>query len=444
MSANQRRRGCTRRDLAFALVLLLAGGSYAAAQQATAPSTARARANGLDTVRAGRYDGGKMWPFEYPPSAYFTQTYGFQADAGWFERARLGALRTAGCSAAFVSQSGLVITNHHCARGGILEVQKAGEHLLDTGFFASSLAEERRLPRFWVEQLIAVHDVSDEVFRALEGVSGDSLRGATRERSFAAIRQRMQAQYAGSAGGAATIEPEIVALYHGGRYSAYVFKRYTDVRLVAAPEEQMGFFGGDPDNYTYPRYDLDFSLLRVYDGNGKPIVTASYFRFSPTGVRQGDAVFVIGNPGPTSRGLTLAQLEFQRDVELPPRVAALRSRLAALRAELGRQPTGPVADQLRNSIFGISNALKGLDGGLSALHDPLVMARRADAEKQFRAAIQQKPELSARYAGLFDQIEALQREKARLAPSYAAFAGLMNTPTGAVMDRALQAIRLLG
>src|SRR5512146_3054835 len=165
---------------------------------------ARAQSAGIDTVRAGRFDAGKMWTFEYPPAKYFTETYGFQADSAWFARARLAALRIPGCSASFVSPNGLVVTNHHCARGSILNVQKPGEHFLDTGFFSRSLAEERKIPGYWVEQLIAVDDVSDEVFRALDAVTGDSARAQARERVFAAITQRVKAKYDVGAGGAAT------------------------------------------------------------------------------------------------------------------------------------------------------------------------------------------------------------------------------------------------
>ncbi|HEX6558003.1 MAG TPA: S46 family peptidase, partial [Longimicrobiales bacterium] len=245
-----------------------------------------------DTVRAGRFDSGKMWTFEYAPSRYFTETYGFNADDQWFERARMAALRIPGCSASFVSANGLIVTNHHCARGSVVQVSKPGENLLEDGFFAGSAAQERRIRGYYADQLIAIHDVSAEVFAASDRAS-DADRQQARAAVFQQIQQRLKQQH-----GSATdsIVVQVVPLYAGGRYSAYVFRRFTDIRLVAAAELQLGFFGGDSDNFTYPRYDLDFSFLRAYDKTGQPLSTPSYYTWSKQGVSENDVVFVIGNP----------------------------------------------------------------------------------------------------------------------------------------------------
>jgi hypothetical protein len=432
ISAHDRTAAAAAR-LAFALVLAALA----------APVTLLGQ--GTDTVRAGPFDAGRMWTFEYPPARYFSESYGFRADSAWFARARLAALRIPGCSASFVSPNGLVVTNHHCARGSILAVQEVGEHFLDTGFKAITLADERRIPGYYVDQLIAVEDVSDEVFHALDAAPGDSARQQARQRAFDVIRRRLKQRYGAASGGADAVVAQVVALYQGGRYSAYVFHRYTDVRLVAAPEEQMGFFGGDPDNFSYPRYDLDFSFLRVYDAAGKPLATPDFFRFSVSGVREGDPVFVIGNSGPTARGLTVAELEFQRDFGLPPGVAFLRARLGAMRDYMTQEkPSGREADALRNQMFGISNGLKARGGMLAALQDPVVMAKRRDAERTFRAAVEGRPELARRWGPVFDQLAALQQEKAKLARQDAAFVSL-GTPGGeaATLLRALEAARLL-
>ena len=221
-------------------------------------------------VEVGRFDFGKMWTFEYPPGQYFTETYGFEANAEWFERVRLSVLRVPGCSASFVSPNGLVVTNHHCVRGRIIQAERPGESFLDDGFYAGTLEEERRIPGYYADRLIAVQDVSDEIFTALDRASSDEERRLAREEAVGRIVEREGARYDD---GRSTIRVQVIPLYNGGRYSAYVFRRFTDVRLVAAVELAMGHFGGDPDNFTYPRYALDFAFLRVYDANGEPFQT---------------------------------------------------------------------------------------------------------------------------------------------------------------------------
>lgn len=424
------RKGVGRVVLAATLTTLTAG---AAAAQA-------ARVE-LDTVRAGRFDTGRMWTFEYAPTEYFSQTYGFQATPQWFERARLAALRIPGCSASFVSPNGLVVTNHHCARGAIVNVQRPGENLLDDGFYARSLSEERRIPNYHVDQLIAIEDVSDEVFRALDRATTDEQRVVLRQQAFESIGQRLRRRHAQ---GGATTRVEIVPLYHGGRYSAYVFRRFTDVRLVVAPELQLGFFGGDPDNFTYPRYALDFAFYRVYDEAGRPVQPSHYFRFSPTGVKEGDAVFVIGNPGPTSRLLSVAQTEFHRDVQVPALVGFLETRLAAMQEFYDHHRAEAEAVNLRNRMFSLSNSLKASSGRLQALNDPVILAKRQDAERAFRQALAAKPELRQRWGQVHERIAELQREKREYARQFGAFARLSDASAeAATLRRALLAAGLL-
>jgi len=406
------------------------------------PASARAQAGtvDLDTVRAGKFDYGKMWTFEYAPKDYFTETYGFQADDAWFEQARLSALRIPGCSSSFVSPNGLMVTNHHCVRGTESRVQRPGETLLDSGFIALSLDQERQIPGYYADQLIAALDVSDEVLAAIDRATDDSSRAQARESAYAAIEARLKQEHADLGD---QLRVQIVPLYNGGRYSAYVFRRFTDVRLVAAVELQMGFFGGDPDNFTYPRHALDFAFLRVYV-DGQPYKTDHYFTWGSGGVEEGDVIFLIGNPGPTNRLATIAQLEFQRDDFLPPIVAFLRSRLEALHAFTAEFPRVADSLDLRNRAFGISNSLKASDGRLAALRDPAIMARKADAERQLAGAIAEDPALRSRYGDLFDRIASLQAEKAPFTNEYAAFYGLgRGSSTSALLRRALAAYRWL-
>ncbi len=395
----------------------------------------------LDSVRAGRFDFGKMWTFEYAPSAYFTTTYGFAANQEWFERARLSVLRIPGCSASFVSPNGLVATNHHCVRGVVTRVTREGESLLDQGFYAPALGEERRIPQYYADQLIAIQDVSDEVFAAADQVAGDDEREKVREATLDAIKARLLQQHAAEGD---SVWVQTVALYHGGRYSAYVFRRFTDVRLVVAAELQMGFFGGDADNFTYPRYDLDFAFLRIYGSDGNPYQPQHHFGWSMDGVEEGDIVFVIGNPGSTNRLRTVAQLEFQRDVQVPALVEFLDGRLNFLSIYREAEPEAAERMNIRNRMFGLSNSLKASGGRLAALRDPVIMAKKRDAERQLKEAMRKDTGLTERYGSLFERIAGVQQGRYQYAREFGAFLAMGNPGLeSALLLRAMAARRYL-
>jgi hypothetical protein len=394
---------------------------------------------GPDTVRAGQFDYGKMWTFEYPPADYFSETYGFTANDSWFERARLSVLRIPGCSASFVSPNGLVATNHHCVRGAVSRTSRADENLLDDGFYAETLEDERAIDGFYADQLIAIEDVTDEVLRALD-LATDEGRGQARAEAFDRIRERGRQAHSDMGD---SIWVQVVSLYNGGRHSAYVFRRFTDVRLVQAVELELGFFGGDPDNFTYPRYALDFAFLRVFD-DGVPYRSEHHFGWSEAGIEEGDIVFVIGNPGQTNRLRTVAQLEYQRSVQVPALLGFLDTRLEALDAYRTADPAEAEALGIRNRMFSLSNSLKASTGRLEALDDPEIMARKRDAERQLRDSLSADPELAAKYGGLFDRLEEIQTEKARYASAFAAFLAQTNQLyASATLRRALAADALL-
>lgn len=420
-------RRATSRSLLLAAGLLVVLSTQAAAQ---------AGQTSLDTVRAGRFDFGKMWTFEYAPGDYFTETYGFEADDAWFERARLSVLRIPGCSASFVSPNGLVATNHHCVRGAIVRVTEEDESLLNDGFYATTLADERRIPNYYADNLIAVADVSDEVFAAIDQAA-EADRGSVEEQTLDAIGARLKAQYSSPGD---SIWVQMIPLYHGGRYSAYVFKRYTDVRLVVAAELQMGFFGGDADNFTYPRYDLDFAFLRIYDADGNPHQPQHYLGWPERGVEEGDVVFVIGNPGSTNRLRAVSQLEYQRDVQVPALLRFLSSRLDVLRRFSAAEPELAEAMGMVNRTFGLSNSLKASTGRLAALRDPVIMAKKKDSERQLVDSIRANPDLRARYGTLFQQFAEIQHAKREQGPYYGAFLALGNRAfSSATMRRAMAA-----
>lgn len=389
-------------------------------------------------AHSGRFDNGKMWTFDHPPIDYFKTAYHFEPDAAWFEHARLGALRIPGCSASFVSPHGLVLTNHHCGRGPASQVRKPGENILDNGFYARSLDEERKPDGFYADQLVKITDVTDEVYKALEGQETDAEKSAARRQAVQDITKRMIEEAGGEAKGA---HVEVISLYNGAQYSAYTFHRYSDVRLVMAPELQMGYFGGDSDNFTYPRYALDMTMFRVYGDNGKPLKTDNYFKWSTTGTTDGDAVFVIGNPGSTTRLQTVSQLKFRRDVREKAILDLINSRVAVLQASLDASTDAADQAEMRNQIFGLMNAQKLYTGRVKGLKDPYIIARRADDEKKFRAAIMADSILAAQYGGLHEKMAAVQHEKSKYAPEFSSFLAMQPTSglASATFRRALLA-----
>jgi hypothetical protein len=362
-------------------------------------------------LRPGRFDGGKMWTFDHPPLDYFQQAYGFRPDSAWLERARLGALRfSTYCSASFVSPRGLVLSNHHCSRENTGTVLRPGENLDSTGFFAATDAAERRVPDLYVEQLQSIADVTPQVEAAVRGVTGDEAVARARQQAIEALEESLSA-----AANDSTIRVEIVTLYQGAEYAAYTYRRYNDVRLVFVPELAMGYFGGDDDNFTYPRYDLDFSLYRVYDAAGHPLATPDYFRMSATGASDGEAVFVVGNPASTSRLETVAQLAYARDVRLPAILGILNSRIAALEAYERAEPAVAAARRIRTQIFGYANSVKAQQGQLAGLRDATLFGRRAQGEAAFRAELLRRPALADR-AALLDSIADAERQLTALGP----------------------------
>jgi len=359
----------------------------------------------LDTVKAGQFDTGKMWTFDFPPAKYFAETYHFNPTKEWFDRARLAALRIPGCSSAFVSEDGLIMTNHHCARGSLQRVQKEGEDLVENGFYAATMEEERKAP-IWVDQLVVIEDVTNEVIGAFDAGTTDSAKTADRAAKIAEIQRRYAAKFKEASKDSMVFQ--VISFYNGGRYSLYGYKRYTDVRLVFAPDEKAAFFGGDPDNFTYPRYDFDCSFFRVYD-NDKPLHTADFFRFSKDGASPGEAVFVLGNPGSTNRLLTVSQLETLRDIQFPARLNGYIDREKAMEHYVDQHPDKRV--EYMNQIFGVANSRKAVNGYLDGLRDPYLMAKKLDFEKKFHAAVTSNPALEKKYGDPWSEITAEESER---------------------------------
>src|SRR5665213_342652 len=254
-----------------------------------------------------------MWTFDNFPAAKVKRAYGFSATPAFLDHLRKAALRSPGCTASFISPEGLVMTNHHCVLGCVAALSTAQKNLIENGFIAQRREDEQRCPNFDVNQLVAITDVTKMIHAATAGKTGADANAALR----AATVQVQQ-----SCGSDATVRCDLVALYHGGIYDVYRYKHYDDVRLVFAPEFAVAQFGGDPDNFNFPRFDLDVGIVRAYE-NGKPVASSDYLRWSENGSKAGELVFVPGNPGGTSRELTTSELTYERDYAL---VGQLRGR----------------------------------------------------------------------------------------------------------------------
>ncbi|HLF64838.1 MAG TPA: S46 family peptidase [Saprospiraceae bacterium] len=325
-----------------------------------------------------QYDFGRMWTFENPPKAWFKEAYHFDADDEWFNEARKASLRFATwCSASFVSPDGLVMTNHHCSRGEVGALMRDGEDFDKQGFYAVSLRDERRAEGLFVEQLLRTEDITDKVKAITASAQNDEERAVKTTTAF----QQIQSDY-GQRPGWEDLRLQIVTYYSGGRFSIYGYKRYNDIRLVFIPELDLGFYGGDPDNFTYPRYCLDYTFWRVYDDNGQPLNTRdNYFKFNEAGVNAGEPVFVIGNPGNTERYRTVSQLEYDRDYRYPVQLAFMRDRYALMEEEYARNPS----HELQEEMFNFSNSIKAMTGIQEGLENPELFGRKVAMEKKIRS-----------------------------------------------------------
>jgi hypothetical protein len=321
-----------------------------------------------------------MWLLNQFPKDSLAAAHGFRPDDAWLEHVRLSSARLAqGCSASFVSASGLVMTNHHCAHACIEQLSTAQRDYVKSGFYARAQADEVKCPALEVNQLVEIADVTPRMRQALAGLSGEAYVAA-RKAEIARIEKACAQSDADRC--------DVVTLYHGGLYHLYRYRRYQDVRLVFAPEFAIAFFGGDPDNFNFPRYDLDVSFLRVYD-QGQPLATKSYFPFFKDGPKDDELTFVTGHPGGTSRQLTLAELEYQRDVVLPDALL----RLAELRGMLTEfQTRGPEEARTSNDLlFGVENGFKALRGRQGALLESSLVADKAKSEEALKKKLAAKP-----------------------------------------------------
>src|SRR5215470_11388397 len=267
-----------------------------------------------------------MWTFDNFPSKTVGAKHGFAPSQEWLDHVRMSSLRIAGgCSASFISPNGLVMTNHHCVIECVAELSTSQHDFSANGYAAKTAADEKKCPDFELDQLVEIRDVTKEIQAATAGKTGDDANKALHAK---------EAELQKSCGSDPSVRCDVVSLYHGGVYDLYHYKRYNDVRLVFAPEFAVAQFGGDPDNFNFPRFDFDIGVVRAYE-NDKPAATPQYLHWSANGSKDGDLVFVSGNPGGTSRELTVSQLAFERDNVYPqvmPRIAEYRGQLTQFSA----------------------------------------------------------------------------------------------------------------
>ncbi|HEX8700122.1 MAG TPA: S46 family peptidase [Myxococcaceae bacterium] len=340
-----------------------------------------------------------MWTYNNFPSAKVKEKYGFEPSQPWLDKVRLSSARlAAGCSASFVSPNGLVMTNHHCARGCIEQLSTADKDYIAHGFYAKTAADELKCPAMEINQLTSITDVTERLNTATQGLTGKQYN--------ATLKAEMSKIESECATGP-QVRCDVVTLYQGGKYNLYKYRRFQDVRLVFAPEHAIAFFGGDPDNFEFPRYDLDVTFLRIYQ-DGKPAPAEHYFKWSKAGVKEGELTFISGHPGKTSRGLTIAELEYLRDVSLP-KTQLLQSELRGMLTEF--QKRGPEQKRIStNMLFSVENALKSSKGKHDALLDKKFFAQKLAAERELRQKVEANPEMKKKYGAAWDEIAKAQEQ----------------------------------
>ncbi len=345
-----------------------------------------------------------MWTFDHPPTAAIQQRYGFTVTPEWLDHLRLASVRfNDGGSGSFVSADGLVLTNHHVALGQLQKLSTEQKNYVADGFAAPSRGDEMKATDLELNVLMSYEEVTPRVVAAAQRASGAQAALDARRAEIAAIEKESLDRTG--------LRSDVVTLYQGAQYWIYRYKKYTDVRLVFAPEQQMAFFGGDPDNFTYPRYDLDFAIFRVYD-NGAPVHPEHYLKWNARGAAEDEVVFVTGHPGSTDRNDTVAELETLRDVIYPANIQVVKRRIGVLRqfASAGNEQARQAAD----ITFSLENAIKAYTGEYTGLLDQRIMAKKSADERALRDAVGRNPEWQKAYGSAWDDIARAEGANRRL------------------------------
>ncbi len=362
-----------------------------------------------------------MWTLDNLPKAQMQAEFGFTPTDAWVQKVMRSSVRLAGgCSGSFISGDGLVLTNHHCIVGCIGDLSSADQDLMRDGFLAKTRAEERQCPNFEINRLESISDVSGRISEATKGLSGEAFANAKR-----AAQSAIESECAGEDRN--TVRCDVVDLYQGGVQHLYRYTRFQDVRLAFAPEFAAGFFGGDPDNFNFPRYNLDMGLLRVYE-DGKPVELEDFFPLNPEGAAEGELVMITGHPGSTQRLLTVAQLEALRDKSLIERLLSLAEMRGVLLqfGALGEEQ----ARQAQNDLFGVENSFKALRGRQSTLNDPAVFEAKRKDEESLKAFVAADPKLSEEIGDPWSAIAEATRVSREIETAYGMLEGAGAFRTG--------------
>src|SRR5579862_1229428 len=349
-----------------------------------------------------------MWLFNNPPLKLLQEKYHFQATPAWLEHVQKSSVRfDNGGSGSFVSPDGLVMTNHHVGADCLAKMSTKEKNFVETGFEAKSNAEEPKCADLELNVLMSIEDVTGRVSAAVQ----PGMDAASAEKARRAEINNIEKESRDKTG----LRSDVVPLYNGGLYHLYRYKQYTDVRLVFAPQKAIAFFGGDPDNFEYPRYDLDICFFRVYE-NDRPVHVADYLKWSEAGAAEGDLIFVSGNPGHTDRLDTVAHLEYFRDLSFPWSLNLLRRREVLLDNYSDRSIEN--ARRAEDELFGIKNSRKAYLGMLAGLQDPAVMNKKQAAEATLRDAVNSNPKLKQPYGDAWDQVTASLKTLIKIRDEY--------------------------
>jgi hypothetical protein len=359
---------------------------------------------------ASRADEG-MFLYTNPPLKLLRERYKFEEPGSWFDHLQKSSVRfNSGGSGSFVSADGLVITNHHVGLDVLEKISDDKHDYVKTGFHAKSLKDEVKSPDSELNVLMEIKDVTDQVNAAVKPEMKADEANLARRAIINTIQENALKDKDRKKWGA-----QVVTLYQGGQYHLYSFRKYTDVRLVFAPEVSIAFFGGDPDNFEFPRYDLDICIFRVWEDD-KPAKIDNYLKWSPGGSNEGDLIFVSGHPGRTDRLNTVAHLEYLRDFQFPRTLDLLRRREVALKTFSDRDDEN--ARRAHDEYFSIQNSRKARLGGIAGLQDPVLMDKKRQDEKDFRAAVDKDAKLKAEYGDAWDMVAQTIKELKPIAIEY--------------------------